>query len=84
MGSCSLRALTVFVCLATAAVPAFGRKYWVAQRHPGASDENPGSAGRPWETLARATAALGPGDTLTIAGRCRARAEQSASTCARA
>jgi hypothetical protein len=40
--------------------------YHVAQRHPEASDENPGTRERPWKTLTRAAGALRPGDTARI------------------
>ena len=40
--------------------------YHVAQKHPDASDENPGTAERPWKTIARAAEALRPGDTARI------------------
>ncbi|MCZ7638071.1 MAG: right-handed parallel beta-helix repeat-containing protein [Verrucomicrobia bacterium] len=42
--------------------------YEVAQRHPQASDEAPGTAERPWKTIGRAAAAAGPGDLVVIRG----------------
>ena len=40
--------------------------YHVAQQHPQASDENPGTAERPWKTISRAAGTLLPGDTACI------------------
>jgi hypothetical protein len=42
--------------------------YEVAQRHPQASDEAPGTAERPWKTIDRAAAVVGPGDVVVIRG----------------
>ena len=42
------------------------RTFFVAQKHPEASDDNPGSAERPWKTIGRAAAALGPGDRVIV------------------
>ena len=42
--------------------------YEVAQRHPQASDEAPGTTERPWKTIGRAAAAAGPGDLVVIRG----------------
>jgi hypothetical protein len=41
-----------------------GRTYYAS---PTGSDDNPGDSSRPWRTLQRASAAMGPGDTLLIA-----------------
>ncbi len=38
----------------------------VAQRHPQARDDNPGTTERPWNTIARAAERAGPGDTVVI------------------
>jgi len=43
-----------------------GRTFFVAQRHPQASDDNPGSEDRPWKTIGRAAAALEPGDRVVV------------------
>lgn len=45
-----------------------GRVFIVAQGHPRASDDNPGTAARPWKTISRATGrgVLRPGDTVRI------------------
>jgi len=43
-----------------------GRTFFVAQRHPQASDDNPGSEARPWKTIGRAVAALEPGDRVVV------------------
>jgi len=47
--------------------PAPAAIYHVAQANPAATDDGPGSAERPWKTLAHAAAApLAPGDTVLI------------------
>ncbi|HYE96021.1 MAG TPA: right-handed parallel beta-helix repeat-containing protein, partial [Rubricoccaceae bacterium] len=45
-----------------------GRVFWVDQRHPSASDANPGTRARPWRTISRAAARgmLRPGDAVLI------------------
>ncbi len=40
--------------------------YHVSQRHPRASDNNPGTANQPWETIGRAAAALGPAEKVVV------------------
>ena len=42
------------------------RTFFVAQGHPGASDENPGSEDRPWKTIGRAACVLEPGDRVIV------------------
>ena len=42
------------------------RTFYVAQQHPQASDDNPGSEDRPWKTIGRAAAALEPGDRVIV------------------
>jgi len=42
------------------------RTYHVAQCHPQASDENPGSESRPWRTISKAAAALQPGERVVV------------------
>ncbi len=46
--------------------PAIAETYHVAQVHPRASDENPGTGERPWKTISRAAKAMRPGDTACI------------------
>ena len=46
----------------------YAGSYEVAQRHPQASDEGPGTAERPWKTISRAATAVGPGDVVVIRG----------------
>lgn len=54
------------IMLATAA-PAWSADYYVDQRHPQASDNNPGTESQPWLTLYRAAnASLKPGDTVYV------------------
>ncbi len=40
----------------------------VAQQHPRATDEGPGTVGQPWKTIARAAATVGQGDVVVIRG----------------
>jgi len=40
--------------------------YFVAQRHPSASDSNPGIAGKPFLTINRAASVAAPGDTVHV------------------
>jgi len=42
------------------------RTFFVAQTHPAASDENPGSEDRPWKTISRAASLLEPGDCVIV------------------
>ncbi len=63
-----LSSVAVIGCLlASTAFPGFATQYWVAQGHPAASDDNPGTVAAPWKTLTKAVSMLQPGDTLTIA-----------------
>lgn len=49
------------------AVPASAADYYVDQKHPSASDSNPGTESLPWKTLYRAeTQMLQPGDTVYV------------------
>ena len=45
---------------------AHSEKYFVAQDHPRAADDNPGTAEHPWKTIGKAAATLRPGDTVVI------------------
>lgn len=47
-------------------VVSFGAVYHVDQNHPAASDDNPGTAERPWKTISKAAATLGPGDRVIV------------------
>jgi len=40
--------------------------YWVDQRHKEASDANPGTQEKPWLTVGKAAATLGPGDSVVV------------------
>lgn len=40
--------------------------FFVAQQHPQAADNNPGTETRPWKTIGRAAAALEPGDRVIV------------------
>ncbi|MCC6354544.1 MAG: right-handed parallel beta-helix repeat-containing protein [Verrucomicrobiae bacterium] len=42
------------------------RTFFVAQRHPQASDDNPGSEDRPWKTIGQAAKVLEPGDRVIV------------------
>ena len=46
--------------------PAGGRTYVVAQRHPAAGDENPGTREKPFKAISRAAKEVKPGDTVLI------------------
>ncbi|MFI5380885.1 MAG: right-handed parallel beta-helix repeat-containing protein [Tepidisphaerales bacterium] len=58
----------IAVLLAAQTSPLFAAAYYVDQRLAGAADSNPGTAERPWKTIARAGAAaeLKPGDRVLI------------------
>jgi len=58
-------ALALIVVLLVSAT-ASAETYHVAQQHPNASDDNPGSAAAPWKTISKAAERLGPGDTVVI------------------
>ncbi len=60
--NCALPALLGAV-LVVATVPTLGAEYFLA---PTGSDEAIGSRAAPWRTLARANAAVKPGDTVTL------------------
>lgn len=49
-------------------VPGSAAIYEVAQQHPQASDEGPGSRQRPWKTVGKAAASVSAGDTVLIRG----------------
>ena len=62
-----MRKLVLTTCwLAWVINLAAARTYHVAQNHPKASDNNPGTAEAPWKTISRAAQALRPGDTVLI------------------
>lgn len=42
--------------------------YEVAQQHPRATDDGPGTVAEPWKTIGRAAGAVGPGDIVRIWG----------------
>jgi parallel beta-helix repeat protein len=63
-----MRWLLILVVGGPACLPARAAIYHVAPRVNAADDANPGTPGRPWKTLARATHALKPGDTLLLHG----------------
>ncbi|MBI3923173.1 MAG: hypothetical protein HY318_17260, partial [Armatimonadetes bacterium] len=63
--------MVVFAVGSSQAAPATkGHVYYVASSNSKASDTNPGTAGAPWKTIARAGKAseLKPGDTVLIKG----------------
>jgi hypothetical protein len=61
------RSLWFFVFL-TLIAPVRAARFEVAQRHPQASDDGPGTAEHPWKTIAKAAAGVGPGDVVVIRG----------------
>lgn len=44
----------------------YSKTYHVAQRAAGASDENPGTADRPWKSISKAAATLQPGERVVV------------------
>ena len=44
----------------------FNRTYHVAQQHPGASDDNLGTAEAPWHTISKAAQMLQPGERVIV------------------
>jgi Right handed beta helix region len=64
----AIHPLLVGVLMLLASRPISAASYEVAQRHPQASDDGPGTRERPWKTLAKAVSSLGPGDTVLIRG----------------
>ncbi len=57
-----------FLALWALAAPIQAARFEVAQRHPQASDDGPGTAERPWKTVTKAAASVGPGDIVVIRG----------------
>jgi hypothetical protein len=45
-----------------------GATFEVAQQNPKANDEGPGTAERPWKTIAKAAGQAGPGDVVVLRG----------------
>lgn len=62
------RVVIVFgAAMLSVAWPAWSADYYVDQRHPQASDNNPGTEALPWATMYRAArASLQPGDTVYV------------------
>ncbi|MFW6164219.1 MAG: right-handed parallel beta-helix repeat-containing protein [Planctomycetota bacterium] len=48
------------------AEPRFARTYYVAQKHPRASDGNPGTQDAPFETIGKAAEVLTPGERVVV------------------
>lgn len=65
---CWLIYLLILGVSATAQAPikSKGRKYVVAQQQAGASDQNAGTAGKPFRSISAAAALAGPGDTVLV------------------
>lgn len=61
-----MRPCLVLFILALCALPSHAARWEVNQRHPKASDDNPGTADKPFKTIARAARAVTPGDTVRI------------------
>ncbi len=47
-------------------VSGFAANYEVAQRHPKATDDGPGTAEQPWKSISKAAQKAGPGDVVII------------------
>ncbi len=68
---CALRYAAVSVAPAMIVLPLLGSPaaaavYTVAQNHPGASDNNPGTAEQPWRTISKAAQVLEAGDRAVV------------------
>ena len=61
-------ALTTLLCSLALASVLHATTYEVAQQHPQASDDAPGTAERPWRTIAKAAEKAGPGDVVVLRG----------------
>ncbi len=55
--------IALLLAVASGALPAFAREFHVA---PAGNDRDPGSAARPWRTIAAAAQRAQPGDVITI------------------
>jgi hypothetical protein len=61
--------ILILACLAVApGTPAEAGTWHVAGSRAEASDDNPGTAQKPWKTISKAAAILEPGDTVMIHG----------------
>ena len=60
--------LLIFCSLLLLVAPLQAARFEVAQNHPQASDDGPGSAERPWKTVSQAAESVGPGDQVVIRG----------------
>lgn len=61
-------ALCLALGLVAAAISLHGAAYEVAQRHPHAADDGPGTPEHPWKTLSKAAERAGPGDVVIVRG----------------
>ena len=59
-------ALSVSILLFLSADSATGETYHVAQNRPDASDQNPGTAEKPWKSISKAAETLQAADTIVI------------------
>ncbi len=62
----TLRIAVVFACTLLLLAEGMGAVYVVDNRHPNASDANPGTADRPFKTINRAAQLVQPGDTVIV------------------
>jgi len=62
----TLRMAVVFACTLLLLAEGMGAVYVVDNRHPNASDANPGTADRPFKTINRAAQLVQPGDTVIV------------------
>ncbi len=58
--------LPVVAALLLCALPGAATVYHVAQQHPQASDDNPGTAEQPWQTISEAAQVMEAGDRVII------------------
>jgi len=66
LGTPALTASLAFAAVVWAQTAAAANVYYVAQQHPAASNENPGTADQPFKSISRAATQVKPGDRVVI------------------
>ncbi len=61
-------AASILISNSNAQVAVHGKKYVVAQKSPNASDNNPGTANKPFKTISKTAVLASPGDTVLVHG----------------
>ncbi|MGD8239104.1 MAG: right-handed parallel beta-helix repeat-containing protein [Armatimonadota bacterium] len=62
----TMMTLMACACSIAAMAACLAAEYHVAQKHPQAADDNPGTAQRPWKTISHAAEVMQPGDTAIV------------------